>query len=148
MKTILYQLIRFSSDDKQTKGELTVTEDGEVTYSCKTLELPWRDNERMISCIPDGFYVVKRHISPTFGECFHVTNVPNRSHILFHAGNYAGSVNPRTGVPDTKGCILPGKAFADIDGDGLCDVTSSGPTMRELLRVLPDEFELEIFTKA
>jgi hypothetical protein len=145
--TKFYQLIRLSSDPKQTKGELRIIEGTDVVWSCKTLELPWRDNASNVSCIPDGFYITKRHVSPTFGDCFHVTDVPNRSHILFHAGNYAASKNPRTGVPDTKGCILPGKAFADIDGDGLCDVTSSGPTMRELLQILPDEFELEIFTE-
>lgn len=151
MKTTRYLLIRrFKS--KQTEGEFQVLSNDskleKLTWSWKTLELPWKDNEPNESCIPDGFYIVKRHNSPTFGECFHVTNVPGRSHILFHAGNYAGSVNPKTGTPDTKGCILPGKALTDINADGISDVTSSGLAMKEMLRVLPDEFELEIFTKA
>ena len=119
----------------------------EEIFSCVTLELPWLDNQRNVSCIPEGIYTTSRHQSPNFGLCFHVQDVPGRSHILIHAGNYVGSINPKTGTPDTRGCILPGKAFADIDGDGVVDVTSSGPTMRRLLDLLPDVFELEIFTE-
>ena len=70
-----------------------------------TLEEAWRDNQRQISCIPEGNYTIKRHQSPRFGETFIVQNVPGRSHILFHAGNTD---------EDTLGCILVGSEFGEI----------------------------------
>jgi hypothetical protein len=140
-------LTRKTDDGKQTTGELEVIENNVVTFSCKTLELPWKDNKQELSCIPTGTYTVVRHISPRWGTCFWVKDVPGRTHILFHAGNYAGSKNPKTGTPDTLGCILPGVGFSDFDGDGLVEVTSSGNTMKKLLQILPDEFELKIISE-
>lgn len=72
---------------------------------CVTLEDKWRNNERMISCIPKGKYVIKRHKSPKFGECFLVKDVPNRSDILIHAGNTDA---------DTHGCILLGMTYGTV----------------------------------
>jgi hypothetical protein len=139
-----FQIIRFY-EPRQTKGEAAVIDDnGEVLFACKTLELPWLDNKRRISCIPKGLYHTIKHQSPKYGECFWLTNVKDRSGILIHHGNFAASKNPRTGKPDTLGCILPGQAFADIDGDGYTDVTSSKPTLRKLLKLLPGEFLTEI----
>ncbi len=33
---------------------------------CKTIELPWLENQRRISCIPEGTYVIKKRYSPKF----------------------------------------------------------------------------------
>ena len=52
-----------------------------------TLERPWKNNQRGISCIPAGFYECRRVKSPKFGDTFQVMHVPNRSEILFHKGN-------------------------------------------------------------
>lgn len=38
----------------------------------KTLELPFLDNQQNISCIPNGEYVMVKHKSPKFGNCFKV----------------------------------------------------------------------------
>lgn len=131
MKAIL---IRFS-EEKQTLGNLQLFENEQRVFECKTMELPWLNNQRRISCIPVGEYKVKKHVSPMFGNCFYVENVPDRSEILIHKGNYNS---------DTLGCILPGAAFADINKDGLKDVTSSVATMKQLLAIAPDEFTLTI----
>jgi hypothetical protein len=61
-----------------------------------TLELPWRENQHDISCIPVGVYDVIPHNSVDHPGTFEVTNVPNRSSILIHVGNYPS---------DFKGCI-------------------------------------------
>jgi hypothetical protein len=37
-----------------------------------TLELPYKDNKRRVSCIPTGEYVVRPHMSPKFKKCFKV----------------------------------------------------------------------------
>ena len=66
---------------------------------CQAFELPWMDNKRMVSCIPSGAYMVEPHISPHFGECYHITGVRDRDNVLIHPGNIDD---------DTKGCILPG----------------------------------------
>tara|TARA_R110000851_G_scaffold130256_1_gene263783 strand:+ start:344 stop:745 length:402 start_codon:yes stop_codon:yes gene_type:complete len=104
-------------------------------FSCFTVELPWLDNKPFISCIPAGLYECEKHLSPKFGHCILVKNVAGRENILIHIGNYKRN---------TKGCILPGRSFVDMDNDGLIDVTSSGDTMAKLRSVLPEKFQLEI----
>lgn len=121
---------RIEFDDKQTLGELTFGE-----FSCKTLELPWLNNERKISCIPTGEYEVIKRESAKYGSHFYVTNVEDRSYILIHAGNYN---------KHTLGCILVGDKHLDINGDGYRDVTNSKLTMQELNDILPQVFKLII----
>ena len=132
MKAIL---TRLKSESEQTLGLLQLFEQEDKLLECKTLELPWRENQRNISCIPNGRYIVKKHYSPRFGQCFWLQDVPNRSEILIHQGNYNR---------DTNGCILVGANFMDIDRDGNKDVTSSVITMNMLLAVANNEFELLI----
>ncbi len=74
---------------------------------CCTLEPPDRDNKPDISCIPRGSYTVRRVNSPKYGNTFEITEVPGRTHILFHPGNTAG---------DTRGCVLLGQSFGFLDG--------------------------------
>ena len=123
----------------QTLGELVIG-----NFKCKTLELAWKDNAAKISCIPEGVYqVVPRH-SAKYGRHLHITNVPNRSFVLIHWGNYAGSINPKTGQSDIKGCVLVGASFADINKDGILDIVNSKPTFAGLMLMFPDGFELTI----
>ena len=132
--------------ETQTEGELEIfdEETGELEFICKTLELPYRDNERNVSCIPEGFFDVLPRQSPKYGNHLHITGVPNRSLILIHHGNYVGSPNPKTGLPDIRGCVLVGKDHIDITGDGIKEVTASKNTMKELMKVAPDGFVLEV----
>ncbi len=124
-------LNRFKSDQKQTLGELVFK--GKVI--AKTLELPWKNNQRKISCIPLGTYRVVRRYTSKHGNHFWLKDVPNRDYVLIHRGNYNFQI---------EGCILPGKDHIDINHDGYLDVTSSKDKMIELNRLLPLEFELII----
>lgn len=72
-----------------------------------SLELPWLNNEQNKSCIPEGYYDIRIKRSDKFGVTLEVQGVPNRSDILFHAGNTA---------KDTHGCILLGRRFGEIEG--------------------------------
>lgn len=72
-----------------------------------SLERPWQNNQREISCIPSGEYICKAITSPNFGDTFEVTDVPGRSDILFHKGNLSD---------DTHGCILVGEQFEELYG--------------------------------
>lgn len=119
-----------------TPGKLELfDEDGCKRWECATLELPWKNNQQRISCIPSGKYrVIPRH-SVRFGNHLHITGVPGRSYILIHVGNY---------TKDIEGCILVGKKHLDLNGDGITDLNHSRITMNELLDIAPNGFELEI----
>ena len=96
-------LRRDRSGDQGTVGLLVA--DGLAPI--QVMEPPWRDNARNRSCIPPGAYDVLPHVSPRFGRCLLVTGVPDRSHILFHAGNLGGDVD-KGFRSHTAGCLLPG----------------------------------------
>ena len=104
-------------------------------FRCFTLELPWRDNARNISCIPPGTYWIRKFISPRFGMVFLFEDVPNRSAIEIHAGNY---------TRDIEGCILVGKSITHLDGDQTPDVTSSRDTLAALLNAVPERTQAVI----
>lgn len=97
-------LIRSPSTDQGTFGAFFCN----GVQLCRSIELPWRDNMSNMSCIPTGEYVCSVVRSPRFGRVYHVQNVPNRSHVLIHSGNYAG--NTELGYrTHSHGCILPGR---------------------------------------
>ena len=70
--------------------------------------------------------------------------MPGRSEVLIHLGNYAGSMNPKTGHSDIRGCILLGEKLIDLNGDGIADITNSKATVNKLIKVAPNGFVLEI----
>lgn len=92
------RLVRVTEHNGATMGVLCIDGSPEVV----TLEDAWRDNEKQISCIPVGRYKLKLHRSPRFGLTYQVMDVPERSHILIHAGNTH---------KDTHGCILLGLQY-------------------------------------
>ena len=91
------RLIRDDQNDVRTLG--TMFDDaGEKV--CETLELPWRGNQRGISCIPEGTYECKLAHSPSRGYAVYwLQNVPGRQDVQIHIGNF-----PK----DIRGCILLG----------------------------------------
>jgi hypothetical protein len=103
------QILNISSSDQGTLGVLSTE-----GFSCKTLQLPWRNNARNISRIPDGEYICRVVLSPKFGAVYGVANVPNRSNILIHSGNYAGT-KPKY-RSHVEGCILLGTKFGTLEG--------------------------------
>jgi len=56
-----------------------------------TIERPWVNNERNISCIPEGTYSMNWRESPRFGWTWELEDVPDRSYILIHPGNFASN---------------------------------------------------------
>lgn len=95
-------LYRLKRSDQGTRGMLYCEE-----FQCNTLELPWRDNQRSISCIPPGEYNVEIRMSPKYGPIYWVKDVPNRSFILIHWGNWAGDES-KGYKSNVNGCILLG----------------------------------------
>lgn len=124
------KLIRKAHNSLGTKGILEVPG---LTTHLFTIENPWLDNKKTDSCIPTGTYICKPVISPRFGKTIEVTGVPNRSHILFHAGN---------SPDDTDGCILLG--LNDTKGDRMWISNSKAAVIDFLNAVGREPFELEI----
>ena len=121
---------RYDYDDKQTIGQLFLLgENDKIIAKWDSLELPWLNNQRRISCIPLGTYKARNHKSPKFGRTLWLQEVPNRSEILIHPGNYHTQI---------LGCILIGKDLKDINKDGYLDVTRSRVAMKELMDSLKD----------
>lgn len=116
-------LIRTKDTGKETLGELRYK-----NFSCKTLELPWKNNKPDISCIPKGTYTCKYTFSPKFLKyTYEVKNVAGRSGIRLHSGNYFFQI---------QGCILIGSAFTDLNKDGEVDVINSRDTVNKFETLL------------
>ena len=99
VKGVNLLIIRDEFTLKSTIGKLFLN--GE--FFCHTLELPYLDNQRSISCIPAGEYKARLRTAreSSTRDYLHllVEDVKDRSYILFHRGNSA---------KDTRGCILVG----------------------------------------
>jgi hypothetical protein len=75
---------------------------------CNTIELPWKNNEKRVSCIPEGRYFIRKRYSQKFKWHLEVVDVQNRSYILFHPANNA--------LQELNGCIAP---VTKLSGPGL-----------------------------
>lgn len=128
------KLVRFDPRQTEMLGRLYVPFPS-MTFSCATLELPWRDNEHNVSCIPTGNYAVTRYHSPSKGNVFLLCDVPERSNVEIHIANY---------VSELRGCIAVGTKFSDIDGDKIPDITNSQKMLAYLLRIMPDDWTIKI----
>lgn len=118
-----------------TIGSGYVKDGGKIRFKFKTLELPWKNNERRVSCIPAGIYHAKKHTSPKFKESFWLQDVPGRSEILIHIGNFTREI---------LGCVLVGDSHKDIDKDGIIDVKNSRKTLNHLYKLMPNDFKIHI----
>lgn len=112
---------------EEATGGLVLGPSGMQLHS---LELPWKNNQFRISCIPEGIYVCKWHLSPKFGWTYLVTGTEPRTNILFHVGNY-----PK----NSWGCILLGKT-AELNR-----VWNSRVALQEFyMKLAREPFKLEI----
>ena len=129
------ELLRVENTKDHTIGVLRI-KDTQIEIA-RTMEDAWKDNARNISCIPQGVYKVIRHTSPKYGNCFMVSNVPNRDYILIHAGNYA---------TDTEGCILLGESVAtNVAGKRM--VTNSKVTVGKFMNLMREVSEFTLTVK-
>ena len=129
-------LERNKSTLHSTTGRLMLLDNkNNLIVQLQTLERPWIFNERKVSCIPTGTYLVKRHNSPKFGQCFKVQDVKGRSDILIHSGNV---------VNDTLGCILVGLSAGSADDNNTAMIYNSRKAMAVLLALIDKEVILHI----
>lgn len=132
---------RISNDNNQCLGTFAVS--GTELFMGKTLELPWKNNQHDISCIPRGIYICKytrsNRLSALAGHdvfTYEVLDVPGRAGIRIHSANYFFQL---------LGCIALGDAHKDINVDGNLDVVHSGATVAKLVEIMEKkDFILQI----
>jgi hypothetical protein len=100
-----------------------------------TLELPWKDNQQGISCIPAGLYECRYTLSPRMKKyTFEVLQVRGRSGIRIHAANLASQL---------RGCIALGEKLGRING--VNSILLSAPAIRKFDTLMAGKpFTLEI----
>jgi hypothetical protein len=87
-----------------TNGRLMI--EGQLV--CHTIELPWLQNRRNVSCIPEGTYQLRKRYTQERGTHLIVEDVPSRTGILLHPANNA--------LNELRGCIAP---VTTLDGPGI-----------------------------
>lgn len=139
---IIIRRLNAEHTDDQVTGRLSVLQNGTEVFKCFTLELPWKNNERQVSCImpapgAEAVYTVRKTTkSPSFNyEHLDILNTPGRTAVKVHGGNFHSQI---------RGCVLVGEKLADINGDGEKDTTASRNTLVKLLTFLPRECQLKI----
>jgi hypothetical protein len=150
-KLPVYLLDRVYLSDR-TLGSIYAPNAGLI---CKTLELPWKENKRSISCIPEGFYLVTlsgpvlkddpnteedesggRRPRPYSHYIVH--GVKGRSGILIHVG---------VDVNHSQGCILVASRFKDVN-TSQPKLEDSGAKLLWMTKNLPKKFNLLIDAKS
>jgi hypothetical protein len=95
----------------------------EGQFICYTIELPWKENKKRVSCIPEGKYLLRKRYAPKFGWHLEVVGVRNRTFILFHPANNA--------LRELNGCIAPVTTLSG-PGRGLLSQQAFG-TLKKLV---------------
>ena len=106
---------------------------------CLTIELPWKNNETKVSCIPEGKYFIKKRYSKKFQWHLEVLDEKNRSLILFHSANNA--------LQELNGCIAPVTKFSG-PGLGLMSRKAFSKLKNLVFKVLDQDKEVSIIIKS
>jgi hypothetical protein len=119
MKTVY--ITRTETGDEGTFGRAVVLDEkgDQVGQGYVTLECPWRNNARGISCFPAGEYLFKlradgkRKPKPTYEEWDDPKtpqreDVPDRDYIQLHSANLAGDKS-KGFVSQLEGCVAFGE---------------------------------------
>ena len=129
-------LKRTSDDGIQTLGLFMFEGEDDRIVTLGSLERPWKDNAKNISCIPRGTYKVTTTHSNHFKEnMWLVNNVPDREGVRIHSANYFNEL---------EGCISLGLSREDLNKDGELDMVNSRKALSLAKHYLGESFELHI----
>jgi len=129
---------RQSTSSEQTLGTLEIYKDNVLKGMLMTLEKGWKGNANNISCIPSNLYDVEHFDGVQYKNVFEIVGVPSRDSILIHSGNFS---------TQTRGCILVGLTWTDLNDDGLLDVGYSREALGLLRKHLKGETDIQILIK-
>ncbi len=117
---ILRQII----GDQWTRGQMYLN--GEfVGYTLEDTLRPYPFKVYGATAISSGVYYARKYISPKFGKCIAIDDVPLFTNIRIHGGNDHG---------DTSGCVLLGANKDDENGT----ISNCRPVLDKLLDSLDD----------
>lgn len=133
MKTII--LKRVAASDGGTQGVL-ITQWPAIAFAV-SYELPWHDNKKDISCIPEGEYICKETQHGEKGIVYRVQGVPGRDGILMHIGNTC---------KDVSGCIAVGDQFEPIAGEAVA-VGMSAKGFFDLKNIIKPDTEFRLIIR-
>jgi len=123
MKQLILQ--RAWSDNRATLGMLSILDhDHDPIF---TLENPLRKTH-VDSRIPCGEYECEPYSGTKFKDVYILKNVPKRSYILIHWGNFE---------KDTEGCILLGLGSGMLEGEP--SVSSSKAAFKKFRNIVGEE---------
>ncbi|MHA1170269.1 MAG: DUF5675 family protein [Candidatus Hodarchaeales archaeon] len=98
----LVTIERFAYSPFGVFGRLTLEQ-----FSCYTVEKVWKNNERSMSCIPEGSYPLSLSTYNRGGySAYEILQVPHRSQIKIHIGNIQ---------EDVQGCVALGSKLGYIN---------------------------------
>ena len=136
-------------DEGEGGGTFGRLYDEEGTELCRIVERPWLDNQRKISCIPTGkyqlgFYQAGSKFYPKYRTKFAnigndrgmiiINDVPGRSHILIHRGNFP---------TNSWGCLLTNLSVGRGDNGKLRGFAST-QSYRRVYEIIADAVEESI----
>ena len=110
-----------------------------------TGELPWRQNQNGISCIPAGVYTCKWILSPKHGECYQITGVPHRDMIEIHSANWMGDAR-KGKLSQLLGCVSLGLAYGILNNQPAL-LQSKAAIAQFEAAMNKEDFELTIIRK-
>ena len=137
------KLVRYKFTENETFGKLY---DDSGYLICYTIELPYKNNTRMISCVPCGRYQLFHYNSdkypntvtlfnPRTNVYVNESNKYSRSKILFHSANLSSEL---------AGCIAPGLQIGTLHNKPA--VLQSRNAMKKIIPLLKKSGYLVITT--
>lgn len=103
-------LTRLEADDQGTFGVLDF--EGRRWF---TGELPWRDNQANISCVPPGVYPCRLTYSPRFLRPLYLVDLEGRLGVRIHPANFMGDASKKL-LCQLNGCIALGEKRGIMEG--------------------------------
>jgi len=132
---VLHLHLQRNYHKKGTNGNLYIN----GAFFCHTIELPWKENAKQVSCIPEGVYNISKRFSKKYGSHMLIENVPDRDLVLIHPANNA--------LKELMGCIAP-VSILDAPGCGSFSRKVFEPLRRRIYEALEmgDQVKLTIFS--
>ena len=123
------RFVDYGRSNEGTFGTLTFGD-----FFCYTVECPWMDNQRFISCIPPGDYFLEYYQSTKFGPSAIVFGGTVSKFEYENYQRYGILIHPANWSSDLMGCIGLGERVTVMNG--LASVTNSRKTVSEFLNLI------------
>ena len=104
---------------------------------CHTIEKPWKQNQKGISCVPAGLYDLLPRVSPSAGETYYLSNPKLNVTLNDESGRTYIQIDVANKQSQLEGCIGVGVDFDVWDCEQV--VTKSAETRDILMQILNKE---------